>query len=118
MSLSLGTNKPSKILPNIQINNLSLIQIVSFSLFKNASTGNIFFTDSDSYYIKFIVYGTSTVYTVVGNGVQGSTGDNGPASNAELYFPDGLALDETNGIIYVADTYNKRVRLGMLPNLT
>jgi len=52
------------------------------------------------------------VYTVIGNGVQGSTGDNGPASSASLWWPDGLALDETNGIIYVADTYNKRVRSG------
>ena len=55
---------------------------------------------------------------MVGNGVQGSTGDNGPASSAELYWPDGLALDETNGIIYVADTYNRRVRLGTVLNLS
>ena len=55
---------------------------------------------------------------MVGNGVQGSTGDNGPASSAELYWPDGLALDETNGIIYVADTYNRRVRLGIVLSLS
>ena len=49
---------------------------------------------------------------VVGNGVLGSSGDGGPAGSANLNFPDGLALDETNGIIYVADTFNKRVRAG------
>ena len=55
---------------------------------------------------------------MVGNVVQGSSGDNGPASSAELYWPDGLALDETNGIIYVADTYNRRVRLGIVLSLS
>ena len=67
---------PYFLLPLIEIDNLSFYSSSSFQI-EHTSTGNIFFTDSDSNYIKFMIYGSSTVYTVVGNGVQGSSGDGG-----------------------------------------
>ncbi|MGO9899079.1 MAG: InlB B-repeat-containing protein [Solirubrobacteraceae bacterium] len=50
------------------------------------------------------------IYTVAGNGSQGSSGDGGPATSAELYYPGGVGLDGS-GDLLIADTYNGRVRL-------
>jgi uncharacterized protein (TIGR03437 family) len=47
--------------------------------------------------------------TVAGNGIGGFSGDGGPAVNASLNVPYGLALDSA-GNIYVADTNNLRIR--------
>ena len=51
--------------------------------------------------------GVLTVYA--GDGVQGFSGDGGPATGAELDSPQGLALDSA-GNLYIADTHNHRVR--------
>jgi len=49
------------------------------------------------------------IFTVAGTGQIGSDGDNGPATNAQLYDPMGVAVDAA-GNFYIADTYNYRVR--------
>jgi sugar lactone lactonase YvrE len=49
------------------------------------------------------------ISTVAGNGTSGYSGDGGLATDAELYFPTGVALDAT-GNLYIADYYNNRVR--------
>jgi uncharacterized protein (TIGR03437 family) len=49
------------------------------------------------------------IATVVGTGDVGYAGDNGPATNARIYFPRGLAFDSA-GNLYIADTRNHRVR--------
>ncbi len=51
--------------------------------------------------------GTLTV--VAGSGVQGYSGDGGPAVAAELDSPQGLVVDSA-GNLYIADTHNHRVR--------
>jgi YVTN family beta-propeller protein len=75
-----------------------------------SSTGFVFFTDSNAHQIKYLDIVTHAVTAIAGTGALGSTGDGGPASAAKLYYPDGLALDEEHGFIYLADTYNKKVR--------
>ena len=45
---------------------------------------------------------------VAGNG-SGFSGDGGPATSAGLSYPSGLAVD-TAGNLFIADTYNHRVR--------
>ena len=50
-----------------------------------------------------------TITTIAGTGVNGYSGDAAAATNAELYFPCGVALD-ANGNIYVSDTHNNAVR--------
>jgi len=47
--------------------------------------------------------------TIAGTGVRGYSGDNGPATNAQLNRPWGLAVDSI-GNIYIADRINNRVR--------
>ena len=50
------------------------------------------------------------VYTVAGNGFEGFTGDNGPATNAELNYPGGVAVDAAGNLL-IADTMNNRIRV-------
>ncbi len=50
-----------------------------------------------------------TVTTVAGNGIAGFDGDGGPADEAQLNSPRGVALDGS-GNLYIADTNNHRVR--------
>jgi len=49
------------------------------------------------------------IETVAGNGTEGYSGDGGPAVQAKLYLPHGVAVD-ASGNIYIADTYNHCVR--------
>jgi sugar lactone lactonase YvrE len=50
-----------------------------------------------------------TLHVVAGTGVAGYSGDGGPAVQAELDRPSGIAV-APDGTIYVADTFNNRVR--------
>ena len=50
-----------------------------------------------------------TITTVAGTGVEGYSGDGGPATAARLNSPAGLALD-TAGNLYIADIRNYQVR--------
>jgi sugar lactone lactonase YvrE len=52
---------------------------------------------------------SGTITTVAGNGTPGFSGDGGPATNASLSYPNGVAVDAA-GNLYIADTDNQRVR--------
>jgi DNA-binding CsgD family transcriptional regulator/sugar lactone lactonase YvrE len=49
------------------------------------------------------------ISTFAGTGTAGSGGDHGPAAQAQLNTPQGLAVDSL-GDVYIADTLNNRVR--------
>ncbi len=72
------------------------------------ASGNFYFSDADTFRI-WKVNASGTITTVVGDGNPGFSGDGGPATNARVIFPGGLALD-TAGNLYFADQYNHRVR--------
>jgi uncharacterized protein (TIGR03437 family) len=71
------------------------------------SAGSVYIADRNNHRIRKVSGGVIT--TVAGNGTQGFSGDNGPATSAELNYPGGVAVDST-GNVYIADNYNQRVR--------
>ena len=71
------------------------------------SSGNLYIADADNSRILKISNGVTT--TVAGNGVRGFAGDNGPATSAQLFSPQAIAVDSA-GNLYIADTYNNRIR--------
>jgi len=70
--------------------------------------GNLYFAETGNHVVRKVTP-SGTITTVAGNGVQGFSGDNGPATAAELDSPAGLALDSA-GNIFIADSHNHRVR--------
>jgi uncharacterized protein (TIGR03437 family) len=72
------------------------------------STGNLYYADSVDQVIRKIDT-NGIITTVAGNGVDGYSGDGGPATAAALAFPIGIAID-TGGNLYIADGNNNRVR--------
>ena len=73
------------------------------------SNGNIYIADTNNNRIRKVNSTTGIITTIAGNGTAGYSGDGGLATNAELYYPYGVAVD-SNGNIYIADTYNNRIR--------
>jgi len=72
------------------------------------SSGNIYIADYRNNRIRKVDT-NGTITTVAGNGSPGYSGDNGPATSAKLYRPQGVAVDN-NGNIYIADYINNRLR--------
>jgi uncharacterized protein (TIGR03437 family) len=72
------------------------------------AAGNLYIADSYNDRIRKVSNGVIT--TIAGNGTQGYGGDNGPATSAQLYSPEGVAVDGT-GNVYVGDTGNGRIRV-------
>jgi len=51
----------------------------------------------------------NVITTVAGNGLEGFSGDGGPATLATLYSPESVSIDSA-GNMYIADTRNHRIR--------
>ena len=73
------------------------------------SNGNLFVADRLNHRIRRIDASTGVVTTVAGNGLVGNGGDGGPATQAELNLPTGVAVDGA-GNLYVTDIGNQRIR--------
>ncbi|SPF43516.1 putative NHL repeat containing protein [Candidatus Sulfopaludibacter sp. SbA4] len=71
------------------------------------AAGNLYITDDGNETIRMVSGGTIT--TIAGSGRPGYSGDGGPASQAQLQGPQGIAVD-SNGDIYFADLFNNVVR--------
>ena len=70
--------------------------------------GNLFIADGANNRVRRVdEFGTIT--TVAGTGVAGFSGDGGPATQARLAVPSGLAFDAA-GNTYVSDSGNNRIR--------
>jgi hypothetical protein len=72
------------------------------------SAGDVYFSDV-VYNVIREVNTSGVITTVAGNGTAGYTGDNGPATSAELNDPTGLYVDGS-GNLFIADSKNAVVR--------
>lgn len=70
--------------------------------------GNLLFTDSLNCLIRK-VDAQGNISSIAGTGICGFSGDGGPATQAKLRFPWGLALDAA-GNLFLADEGNQRIR--------
>lgn len=75
---------------------------------KDAS-GNIYIADDYNNVIRK-VNTSGVISTFAGNGTYNYSGDNGPATAAEIGDPQGVAVD-ASGNVYIADKGNNRIRM-------
>jgi trimeric autotransporter adhesin len=73
------------------------------------SAGDFFVSDSGASVVREVVASTGDIKTLVGNGLTGFSGDNGPATSAMLDSPSGVALDSA-GDVFIADSANNVIR--------
>lgn len=71
--------------------------------------GNLLIADQDNYVIRKLNIQTGVITRIAGTGSGGHNGDGGPAINAQLYGPSGIAIDKA-GNIYIAEQYNSTIR--------
>lgn len=72
--------------------------------------GNLYIADSANRVIREVASWNHTqfginmtagnIYTVAGNGTSGYSGDNGPATNAQLASPQCVAVDQAGNLFY------------------
>ena len=67
----------------------------------------MFIADTGNNRVREIVAATGDIITVAGNGTSGYSGDNGPATAAELDGPPRVAVDSA-GDLFVADASQQR----------
>jgi sugar lactone lactonase YvrE len=77
------------------------------------ASGNLYIADMHNNRIRK-VNANGIITTVAGNGFDAPfagmfSGDGGAATNASLYYPGGVAVN-SSGNLYIADTYNYRIR--------
>jgi sugar lactone lactonase YvrE len=72
------------------------------------SSGNLYIAEIGGNCIRKVTV-DGLISTVAGNGMKGFGGDGGPATNAQMYQPRGVAVDSAFNI-YIADSFNSRVR--------
>lgn len=71
-------------------------------------SGNLFIVDSNNHRIREVLL-NGNITTVAGNGTLGYSGDGGPAVDAQLATPWGIAVDAAENV-YFADPQENRIR--------
>jgi hypothetical protein len=83
------------------------------------AAGNLYISDSNNLAVRMVNAATGMIYTVAGTLNNGGnpvtpgccfSGDLGPATQAQLYYPSGITVDG-NGNIFIVDDSNNAVRV-------
>jgi sugar lactone lactonase YvrE len=75
-------------------------------------SGNFYFSDQNNCVVREIVASSGVINTVAGTpGVCNYSGDTHQATSAQLSFPQGVAIDSSGTLLYIADIGNSIVRL-------
>lgn len=72
------------------------------------AAGAVYISDANNHRVRRVAP-NGVITTYAGTGVPDFGGDGGPATQAKLLYPAGLALDSA-GNLYIADSFNARVR--------
>jgi hypothetical protein len=72
------------------------------------AAGNLYIADTSNNRIRRIDT-NGTITTIAGTGTPGYSGDNGPAANANLSYPQGVAIDAVGSVSFT-DNGNNRIR--------
>lgn len=70
-------------------------------------SGNLYIADAHNMRVRMVTP-NGIISTVAGTGVQGFSGDGGPATSATLNVPASVMF--SNGNLYIADSSNQRIR--------
>ena len=73
------------------------------------SSFNVYIADTNNQRIRKVNASDQKISTIAGTGATGSGGDGFAATLAQLYYPGGVCVDSA-GNVYIADTFNRRVR--------
>ncbi len=79
-----------------------------YSVFVDSSL-NVYIADFGTFTVREVAASNNVIQAVAGNGTPSFSGDGQIATNAELDFPYGMAVDPV-GDIYIADFENERIR--------
>ncbi len=77
--------------PTYQVTTTKLIHIDSILIF--SLLDNVYIADEYNHRIRKVTASTGMISTVAGNGANGYSGDNGDATNANINYPMGVAVD-------------------------
>jgi sugar lactone lactonase YvrE len=72
--------------------------------------GNLYFSDANNHCVRRVAHDSGIITTVAGTGQAGYSGDGGPATQAQLNSPYGIALDTANNL-YIVDRLNACIRM-------
>ncbi|MGE0131651.1 MAG: SBBP repeat-containing protein [Blastocatellales bacterium] len=73
------------------------------------AAGNVYIADSNNHRIRKVDAATGIITTVAGTGEAGFSGDGGPATQAKIATPHGLAFDKAGNLL-ISDYGNLRIR--------
>lgn len=74
------------------------------------AAGNLYIADTSNHRIRRVDAETGIIETLAGVGEGGFSGDGGPATLAKLKWPTGVAVSPDGEQLYIADTFNNRIR--------
>jgi uncharacterized protein (TIGR03437 family) len=72
------------------------------------TAGNLYIADTQNHRVRKVTP-AGIITTIAGTGTAGFSGDGGPAANAQLNAPQGVAVDSA-GFVVISDTGNSRIR--------
>jgi DNA-binding beta-propeller fold protein YncE len=75
------------------------------------NAANVYIADRHNHRVRKLDSVSSGITTLAGNGEAGFGGDGGPASQAGMVEPNGLALDPAQRRLFIADVADHRVRV-------
>lgn len=75
-----------------------------------ARNGDVYIVELNNHRVRRVRASDGIIYPVAGTGIAGDAGDDGPAVDALLDQPAGLALG-AHGTLYIADFGNDRIRV-------